>query len=230
MELKLAKDEKIIKEYLYSTRAQKGLGGSKNALEKKLIVTTKRVISESKSSLTVIRKEIPLEACDYITSSYSKQATSLIGAIVCFVIGIIGIIASFALGDSVYKYIPLGLGALLIALGVVLLVLFLIKKSASVEIRIAGKLAEHNLLSVGSSNMGSHKKAKKIKIIVDRNTSEIMVNEIGALLLDVKAGDISAYEEKEPAKEESKEETPLEEAKEETKEETTSEERERDEE
>ena len=206
MELKLAKDEKIIKEYLYSTRAQKGLGGGKNSLEKKLIVTTRRVISESKSELTVIRKEIPLEACDYITSSYSKQATSLIGAIVCFVIGLIGIIASFVVKDEIYKFIPLGVGAILIALGIVLLVLFFIKKSASVEVRIAGKLSEHSLLSVGSSNMGSRKKAKKIKIIVDRHSSEIMVNEIGALLIDVKAGNIEAYEEKEEPKEESKEE------------------------
>ena len=224
-DLKLAKEEKILKEYLYSTRAQKGLGGGKKTIDKKLIITNKRVISESKSEYTIIRKEMPLFACDYITSSYAKQTTSLAGAIVCMVIGLIAIIVSFVLKEQMYKLIPLALGIVLIAIGIILLVLALLKKSASVEIRIAGKEAEHSLLSVGSSNMTRTKGAKKIKIIVDRETSETMINEIGALLLDIKSGNFEL--EPETAESKAEEETEEKEEKdslEETKEEVVSDE------
>ena len=201
MELKLAKNEKIIKEYFYSTRAQKGFGGKKNTLDKRLIITNKRVINEAKSSLSVIRKEVPIEACDYIMTSFSKQARSLLGAIVCLIIGIIGAIAYFIVEQNYVKLGALGVGVLFLIIGIILLISFFMKKNASVEVIIAGKMEEHNLLSVGSSNMSSSRKiAKRIKLIVDRKTSEIMINEIGALLLDVKSG-VSLEPEKEEIKE-----------------------------
>ena len=190
MELLLAKDEKIIKSYLYSNRSQKGLGGGKYSLDKKLIITNKRVISESKSKVTVIRKEVPLSACDYISSSYAKQSRSIVGTIVCIVLALIGFVAYFIIKENMYKLIALGVGAFFIILALILFILFLLKKNAYVELEIGGKKRENNLLSVGSSNMvlNNKKKNKTIKIVVDRKISEAMINEIGALLLNTKAG------------------------------------------
>ena len=206
MNLLLSKGEQVIKEFQYGEKKAKGLfAGKKNNVKRSLIVTNKRIVSQSEGPNTTARKEIPLSAADYVTSSFTKKQRSLVPAIIALVFGLIALIAGLVIktkngsGDPIMAMVIVQIGLLVIGgglliLGIVLLILYFISKTAGVEIVIAGKCLETQLLSVSSSNLQVGKKVKLFKIVVNREVAYPMINELGALLLDLKAGAIGQEE------------------------------------
>lgn len=179
MSLQLAKNETILKKYNYSL--QKSKSGS---LENNLIITDKRIISESVSEKSVLRKEMPVAAADYIGSTYAANNATLIIGLAILVLGITLIIVG-AVSEMVAGII---IGIIAIVAGVVVLVLALLKRGAAVTLQISGKMGEHNLMSVGASTLSSRKKINSVKIKVNKEESLKMIDEIGALLIGIKEG------------------------------------------
>ena len=187
MAVQLANDEILIKQYDYSEKSVKD-GLKKQRLQRKLIVTNKRIISEVEGKKQVSRKEMPIEAADYVDSTFTTQTGSLGGVIASFIFAAIFFALYFVLNKKIswfsYAVIP---AIICVVLGVVFLILYFIKRKAAVTLTISGCKTENVLLDVGASSLASNKSKKEITISVDRKTSEEMINEIGAIIIDVKA-------------------------------------------
>ena len=191
MDLVLSHDEKIVKEYEYGQEKVKGLiSGAihKNEnVKNSLVVTNKRIINQTVGKNKIVRDEMPLDAAEYVSSSFKKQQGSLIPAILLMVLGLVLLIVGIVVKVNVLNIILMILGGLMLIGGGILLVLWFLSKTARVEVTIQGKCVHTNLLSVSTSSIVS-KKHREFKIIVDRNVAEQMVNELGAIILDTKAG------------------------------------------
>ncbi len=181
MTLMLAKNEVIIKRFDYTTRKIKNS-------KRSLIVTNKRVISEIMDRNSVIRKEIPVSEAEYLSTSYANTKPSLIASILFLILAIVAGIVGWKVDLPVpyMNYALYGFAGLFLLLAIIFLVKFFKNKAASVEITISGKKMETQVFSLGSSNMSSKSKAKDLKIQVDRSQSIAMVNELGAVLIDVR--------------------------------------------
>ena len=181
MTLMLAKNEVIIKRFDYTTRKIKNS-------KRSLIVTNKRVISEIMDRNSVIRKEIPVSEAEYLSTSYANTKPSLIASILFLILAIVAGIVGWKVDLPVLymNYALYGFAGLFLLLAIIFLVKFFKNKAASVEITISGKKMETQVFSLGSSNMSSKSKAKDLKIQVDRSQSIAMVNELGAVLIDVR--------------------------------------------
>ena len=181
MTLKLAKNEIIIKRFDYTTRKIKNS-------KRSLIVTNKRIISEIMDRNSVMRKEIPVSEAEYISTSYANTKSSLLAFILFLILAIVAGIVGWKVELPVpyMNYGLYGLAGLFLLLSCIMLGKFFKNRAASVEITISGKKMETQVFSLGSSNMSSKSKAKDLKIQIDRNQSIAMVNELGAVLIDVK--------------------------------------------
>ena len=181
MELKLANNEQIVKTYTYSTRSIKSNAGKEN-VNNNLIITNKRIINESVSKKTVIRKEIPVEAADYVYTVFATQGITLLVAIIAAVAGVLSLI----IGVTTDMTILTVLGIVMLVIAVAAVIKFFLNKGAGVMVEISGKMGEHSLMQMGTSSLTKSVRLRKLKIKVDKSVSEAMVNEIGALLLDLK--------------------------------------------
>ena len=181
MTLKLAKNEIIIKRFDYTTRKIKNS-------KRSLIVTNKRIISEIMDRNSVMRKEIPVSEAEYISTSYANTKSSLLAFILFLILAIVAGIVGWKVELPVpyLNYGLYGLAGLFLLLACIMLGKFFKNRAASVEITISGKKMETQVFSLGSSNMSSKSKVKDLKIQIDRNQSVAMVNELGAVLIDVK--------------------------------------------
>ena len=209
MTLKLAKNEIIIKRFDYTTRKIKNS-------KRSLIVTNKRIISEIMDRNSVMRKEIPVSEAEYISTSYANTKSSLVAFILFLILAIVAGIVGWKveLPVSYMNYGLYGLAGLFLLLACIMLGKFFKNRAASVEITISGKKMETQVFSLGSSNMSSKSKAKDLKIQIDRNQSIAMVNELGAVLIDVKnqsLDELHGGTKEEKAPEEVKEDVPAEE-------------------
>lgn len=209
MTLKLAKNEIIIKRFDYTTRKIKNS-------KRSLIVTNKRIISEIMDRNSVMRKEIPVSEAEYISTSYANTKSSLLAFILFLILAIVAGIVGWKVELPVpyMNYGLYGLAGLFLLLACIMLGKFFKNRAASVEITISGKKMETQVFSLGSSNMSSKSKAKDLKIQIDRNQSIAMVNELGAVLIDVKnqsLDELLGGVKEEKAPEEVKEDVPAEE-------------------
>ncbi|MCR5422957.1 MAG: hypothetical protein K6E74_04895 [Bacilli bacterium] len=209
MTLKLAKNEIIIKRFDYTTRKIKNS-------KRSLIVTNKRIISEIMDRNSVMRKEIPVSEAEYISTSYANTKSSLVAFILFLIMAIVAGIVGWKVSLPVQylNYGLYGLAGLFLLLSCIMLGKFFKNRAASVEITISGKKMETQVFSLGSSNMSSKSKAKDLKIQIDRNQSIAMVNELGAVLIDVKnqsLDELHGGTKEEKAPEEVKEDVPVEE-------------------
>lgn len=210
MTLKLAKNEIIIKRFDYTTRKIKNS-------KRSLIVTNKRIISEIMDRNSVMRKEIPVSEAEYISTSYANTKSSLVAFILFLILAIVTGIVGWKVELPVHymNYGLYGLAGLFLLLSCIMLGKFFKNRAASVEITISGKKMETQVFSLGSSNMSSKSKAKDLKIQIDRNQSIAMVNELGAVLIDVKNQSLDellgGVKEKEIKEEKAPEEIPVEE-------------------
>ena len=191
-QIKLAAGESVAKIYSYGHISS---GRKKNTIENSLIVTNKRVIYQSLGNKTVSRKEIPVEAAEYIDTKYTTQRVGIWFTVFSFLIGA----ALLALGLDFLKLefiSSYGLKLPLIVAGGVLIALALFgvirltchRRRGAVEVIISGRLMENELLSFGVSNLKvRQKQAERLRIKVDKSVAVDMVNELGALLLNIRA-------------------------------------------
>jgi hypothetical protein len=78
--------------------------------------------------------------------------------------------------------------ALMLALGSLLTVVYIRSLRGAVEVVISGRLPEYKLVCVGMSNLKARaQNATRVSITVDRATALEMVNELGAVLLNVRS-------------------------------------------
>lgn len=174
-----ANNEREIKKYNYATIKTKG--NVKGETKKNLIITNKRIINESISEKYVVRNEIPISSVEFINSNFSTQNKGLFGAIALIVLGIIiAIVSKILVGSN----IPMFIGLAICLLGIILLLVSLFSARESVTLTFSGRKNKHNILSLGSSNIKNNKITTK-KIKVDREIACKMVEEIGAILINI---------------------------------------------
>ncbi|MCM1367633.1 MAG: hypothetical protein NC184_02330 [Roseburia sp.] len=182
MSLLLSDDEKILKSYEYSKTIGKKSLFKPEQVSSKLIVTNKRIIDEHSSDKGVSRSEIPVDSADYIGTYFTKKMPSLILGIVLIVLGVIAsIVAAIVLMPLI------AVGILLVVIGVVLIVKAILGRGGSVVVQISGYHGDHNLMSLGSSMGVFASGVKNIKVAVNVEIAEQMVNEIGAIIMNVKS-------------------------------------------
>ena len=103
-------------------------------------------------------------------------------------------------GDLVgLDHIAAGVGLILTAINVLV---YIFSLGGAVLITIGGRRPEIELLTLGASNMVDSKGTESIKIKVDRHVSETMVNELGAVIMNINDGAFEAapaHEEAAPA-------------------------------
>ena len=186
MNITLSTNEKIIKKYDYSASSVKATKGGSVNTTSTLYVTNKRIISEfNMDKKGVARKEIPLAAADYVQTLITNSAKYLILLILLAILSVIFLIAGTAGEEST----PLIIGVVLLVLTIVLLIMYLLSRKTSVYVEISGKMNEYPLMEIcASTSVLSNSKIKKIKIKVDKQTAETMVDEIGAIIIDAKSG------------------------------------------
>lgn len=196
-QIKLAAGESVAKIYSYGKVAT---GRKKNAVENSLIVTNKRVVYQSLGRKTVSRKEIPVEAAEYVETKYTTQKAGIVLAILSLFIGAALLVFGLDLfGIKFISEYKLGLpfmvaGAVVLALALFLFVRFIwYRRRGAVEVIISGRLMENELLSFGVSSLKiRQKKAERIRVKVDKSIAIEMVNELGALLLNIRAAQNTA--------------------------------------
>ncbi len=176
MSIKLSKNEKILKEYAYST-----VTVNKEETSKKLIITNKRLVhrieTHKMGGEEIVNEQINVGDVKSVDASYGKQTHPifLVWAILFGLAGVAMIAAQIIVGVII---------ALLIAAGFVALYIF--KKEFVVTCAFSFERATAELVA-GSSMAGygmGGKAVKKIKIAVNGSVAKDMVEEIGALILD----------------------------------------------
>ena len=200
----LAKNEEILKEYNYTGNGSK------------LILTNRRIISHVASGTAFDREEMPIEDVHSIGSSFETITKRKGPAIIMLIIGAILAAAGYVFGfnspveiagtwANVVKYAAygvLGIGAVLALIGLIKLILaFSTNKKVTLSIRTKGNLTD--CISVKASTKPVTKKnqgadsSDEIIIVttVNKKDSLNMVNEIGAMILDLK-DELAAQNEK----------------------------------
>ncbi len=207
-QLRLANNEKIVKNYDYST-VTKGIF-KKDVTQNSLTVTNRRVVLQSVSNHVAARKEIPVSAAEYVDATFAKNGRSLLKTILCGILTIAFLVVFFIVNgklNEAAEAVDEAVGAtadfsglallLLIPAGIALiatiinLLIYIFSLGGAVLITIGGRRSEVTLLTLGASNMVESKGSESIKIKVDRSVSETMVNELGAVIMNINDG---AYE------------------------------------
>ena len=170
METILAKDEVLIKQYDYASA-----GSKKDAVMHSVIITDRRIISQEIGERTFVRDEMPLDHADYIATDYDSYKKDFGLTIIMF---------------AYWFLIPTVLGIVTFVLGVVAMVVALKTRGASAQLEIRSRQPVYEMLSFSANGVKTNNKIEKLKIKVDKDVAERMLNEIGALILDYKNKDV----------------------------------------
>lgn len=207
-QLRLANNEKIVKNYDYSTVSTGFF--KKEVTQNSLTVTNKRIVLQSVSNHVAARKEIPVSSAEYVDATFAKNGRSLLKTILCGLLTVAFLVVFFILNgklneseileaESAFNPIALVMlvpAAIALILTVINALIYVFSLGGAVLITIGGRRQEVELLTLGASNMVDSKGSESIKIKVDRNVSETMVNELGAVIMNINDG---SYEEAAPA-------------------------------
>ena len=190
-ELKLAVGEEIVKSFNYSEQKVKGKGVTSYSdnIERQLIVTNKRIVHRMEGEKVLAQKEMPIDAADYVYSRYGLAMRNLLVPFILILLGIGMILLNkFLLKEIIGKNILLYVGIGAIVIGVVAFIILIINSRSSVYIEISGKMPEYDLIKIGASNLLTRKSAgaKKITVRVMKEVALQMVNELGALIIQLK--------------------------------------------
>lgn len=170
MQLKLAKDEVVLKSWDY---AKAGNTFDKHKKECNLTVTNKRVVSSIENKFSLTRNEIPLHDISGVEGNYQKNNSFwakiklFFGIILCIVI--IGI--------------PMVISALKTL------------RACTFSLTIHTKGTPGIPLSIGMQGAADHvarkhlfsKSINKFKVYVDKELAREVLDEVGAIVLDSKA-------------------------------------------
>jgi len=192
-DLKLSAGERIVKDYDFSV-ANVASGSDKEKIARHLVITNKRIIHRAEGDKSISQNEMPVTAADYIYSTFGVFSKNLFGPILMILIGLVLIILNaIKLGGSGIVY---AVGAVVLVAGIIWLIILILSMKATVMIRISGKAPQNRILTIGTSEVtvvNARKKGKAkqktevLSIKVDKNVACAMVNEIGAIILDMKA-------------------------------------------
>ena len=190
-ELKLAVGEEIVKSFNYSEQKVKGKGVTSYSdnIERQLIVTNKRIVHRMEGEKVLAQKEMPIDAADYVYSRYGLAMRNLLVPFILILLGIGMILLNkFLLKEIIGKNILLYVGIATIVIGVVAFIILILNSRSSVYIEISGKMPEYDLIEIGASNLLTRKSAgaKKITVRVMKEVALQMVNELGALIIQLK--------------------------------------------
>ena len=190
-ELKLAVGEEIVKSFNYSEQKVKGKGVTSYSdnIERQLIVTNKRIVHRMEGEKVLAQKEMPIDAADYVYSRYGLAMRNLLVPFILILLGIGMILLNkFLLKEIIGKNILLYVGIATIVIGVVAFIILILNSRSSVYIEISGKMPEYDLIKIGASNLLTRKSAgaKKITVRVMKEVALQMVNELGALIIQLK--------------------------------------------
>lgn len=184
-QIKLAAGESVAKVYTYGRAV---VGKQHRTIDESLIITNKRVIYQSIGDKFVKRKEIPVSAAEYVGTRYTTESGSLVLAVICFILAAAAAALAIVNPWPSYLWISLSAMALFLALGSLLSVVYVRSLRGAVEVVISGRLPEYKLVSLGMSNLKARaQNVTRVSITVDRATALEMVNELGAVLLNVRS-------------------------------------------
>ena len=162
MELICGKNESIVKSWDYALE--------KRGLDRKnfnLSVTNKRIISSAESSTSYERGEIYLS--DVKSLGFKFERNGLLKAILLLILGILTTI--------------MVVGVFFIISAIKIL------KAKSFALTILTYGADSESLSLGTSSMLTKKSRGKLKVVVNKNAAMEIMNELGTIILDIKAND-----------------------------------------
>lgn len=183
--MKLAKEEELVKKWAYAKATVNG-----KISNSMLIVTNKRIVSDTRGGGKVDHQEIPMNSVKGISCISEKP--SKIGAIVMIVLGIVLFIVGIVLmtmgvDGEMDETIGIMLMFLFWLLGFSLLIggLNLLAKSAFVlEITTYG--GEGQSLMLGASNLNGKNKRKvgMVKVQVDSQVVSDIIETLGAIITE----------------------------------------------
>ena len=183
METMLAKDEILIKQYDYAVTKSKH-----DTVMHSVIVTDRRIISQEQGGRSFERDEMPIDHADYILTDFDSYKRSVALSVFLFVLSVLlavgGFVWSRFVEGTYWFLIPSGLAVVAVIFAVIALVVSLTKNGASAELEIRSRQPVYELLSFSANGMKPLKRIEKLKIRVDKEVAEQMLNEIGALILE----------------------------------------------
>lgn len=183
METMLAKDEILIKQYDYAVTKSKH-----DTVMHSVIVTDRRIISQEQGGRSFERDEMPIDHADYILTDFDSYKRSVALSVFLFVLSVLlavgGFVWSRFVEGTYWFLIPSGLAVVAVIFAVIALVVSLTKNGASAELEIRSRQPVYELLSFNANGMKPSKRIEKLKIRVDKEVAEQMLNEIGALILE----------------------------------------------
>ena len=161
MELICGKNESIIKSWDYALEKK---GSERKTFN--LTATDKRIISSAESKTSFERREIYL--ADVKSLSFNFERNGMFKAILLLILGIITAVAL--------------VGIFLIVAAVNIL------RAKSFALTIVTYGEESEGISLGASALTKKKSKGKLKVIVHKKDAMEIMNELGAIVLDVKSG------------------------------------------
>ena len=121
MEITLAKDEVLIKQYDYASTKSKH-----DVVMHSVIVTDKRIIAQEQGERSFARDEMPLDHADYIVTDFDSYKKPVKLAIVLFIISAIfaigGLVWSLLTKDTYWFLIPTGLSVVVLVFAIIALI------------------------------------------------------------------------------------------------------------
>ncbi len=200
MSIKLAKDEKILKDYAYAqVNTKKGM--KKTETSKNLIVTNKRVIHREVfhqfGGENITNEQIYLSNIKTVDVSYGikRNTAYLILAVLCFLATLFIVPRVMSSGEANMAIILIPL-----VFGIIFTLLYIFIKNSALTCILGhnSEVDDYMALGIAAINFvsGSRKKSKKktkIQILIDTAVAKEITEEIGAIILDAANG---VYDEK----------------------------------
>ena len=184
MEANLAKDETLIREYDYAVVKSK-----KNQVLHSVIVTDKRIIAQEQGPRSFQRNEMPIDHADYITTHFDSYKHGIKLAVLLIILGGLLAVGGFVWSqftEAKWYLILSGLSVIALIGGIVVLIVSLLTKGAAAELEIRSRTPIYEMLTVSASGLKPQSKIDKIKIKVDKDVAEQLLNEIGAIVIENK--------------------------------------------
>ncbi|MBQ5833731.1 MAG: hypothetical protein IIW36_02860 [Clostridia bacterium] len=189
--MKLSKNEVVIKSFDYAKSAR-GANISKNSLT----VTNKRIVHQTRSAYSVTRQEIPVGDARYLNTAFSRKRNPayMVFAILFLALGIVGTLLLAFLPKMEWEgtatrptLLPIAVGG---ALFLILILLYALVTKNVLALSIGGDVHKQELLSFLSIgklpvDKRGRKKEAAIYVYVSRKKAMELINELGAILLDL---------------------------------------------
>lgn len=192
-ELVLANGENVVKKYTYVKYKK-----NKKTVEceSSLIVTDKRVIKETIADDYVSRHEMPVSAVDFIDCGVKKQTRSLKQAIISAILAVIIFAGGVTLGFTapiqsidpmIPSYVCYGFGIIAMLLSASFFILWIRSTGCSLDVVLMSHKERNALFGARiKSDYDVHSRLPKLKMEVDREVAETMVDELSAVIFSMR--------------------------------------------